>query len=431
MLNKLSVLFLLLSISFAQYGRNNGDGPQDRRNGPASFLSKPITFEKNILPFEDNYKCFISYKIPFRNLLFTKAGDSYEAGLDILFNIMKDEKLYKRESSSKTVVVEEYNVTESGNDFLEGLISFEIKEGKYKIIPELNLENVNSNYRLMPIMIDVDDEMLNGVLEPIVISDNNFNCGNVKGVKLLNNEGMIQFGLSNQMFVFPVYDMDIEDITVDIMQNEEVIISRKLDYKGSKKISLEECSNSIVLTESEDAPEVKLFLLDDFSYLLNEGKATIKLTFNEDEKEFVKNVVWLNRPRTLSNAEFAAKLLRYIADDNTIDIVLDGPEEEYHKRLFDFWKQYDPDPETPFNEAMNEYYTRADFALDEFSTPSNRNGTKTDRGKIYIKYGEPDNIERSYNESNNVLEIWNYKSHGKRFVFIDNTGLGNFSLVKR
>lgn len=82
-----------------------------------------------------------------------------------------------------------------------------------------------------------------------------------------------------------------------------------------------------------------------------------------------------------------------------------------------FWKRRDPDPSTPENERLIEHFRRAKFARENFhfTAPPYYD----DRGKIYIKYGPPD--ER-YNAPVSGLqakdnESWTYESIEKGLVF--------------
>ncbi len=56
-----------------------------------------------------------------------------------------------------------------------------------------------------------------------------------------------------------------------------------------------------------------------------------------------------------------------------------------------FWLRRDPTPDTEENEFKEEHYRRIAYANDHFA--SGIPGWKSDRGKIYIKYGPPDEIE--------------------------------------
>ncbi len=56
-----------------------------------------------------------------------------------------------------------------------------------------------------------------------------------------------------------------------------------------------------------------------------------------------------------------------------------------------FWRRRDPDPSTAANEYKEEYYRRIAYANEHFTL--GLAGWKTDRGMIYIKYGQPDDID--------------------------------------
>ena len=58
-----------------------------------------------------------------------------------------------------------------------------------------------------------------------------------------------------------------------------------------------------------------------------------------------------------------------------------------------FWERRDPDPRTPQNEARLGFWKRVAEANAQF-TGSGKPGWKTDRGKIYILLGPPDDIEK-------------------------------------
>ena len=79
---------------------------------------------------------------------------------------------------------------------------------------------------------------------------------------------------------------------------------------------------------------------------------------------------------------------------------------------------------------MDEYYRRVDYALRNFASIENKIGTNTDRGKIFIKFGEPDNIQRGSDDYGRVIEKWIYKDKNRSFVFIDKKGTGDFALLK-
>lgn len=98
---------------------------------------------------------------------------------------------------------------------------------------------------------------------------------------------------------------------------------------------------------------------------------------------------------------------------------------------FNFWKRLDPDPSTAINEYKEQYMRRVDLSNERFST-INKRGMFTDRGRVFIIYGEPDEIDRYPNElDKKPYEIWYYNSieGGVIFVFGDVTGFSNYELL--
>ena len=66
-------------------------------------------------------------------------------------------------------------------------------------------------------------------------------------------------------------------------------------------------------------------------------------------------------------------------------------DEERQHFVEQFWARRDPTPGTVENEFKNEHYRRLAYAKQHFA--SNEPGWKTDRGRIYIRYGPPDEID--------------------------------------
>ena len=66
-------------------------------------------------------------------------------------------------------------------------------------------------------------------------------------------------------------------------------------------------------------------------------------------------------------------------------------DEEREQFIEQFWLRRDPTPDTVENEYKEEHYRRIAYANDHYA--SGIPGWKTDRGRIYIMYGPPDEIE--------------------------------------
>ncbi|MBZ0199579.1 MAG: GWxTD domain-containing protein [Ignavibacteriaceae bacterium] len=106
-------------------------------------------------------------------------------------------------------------------------------------------------------------------------------------------------------------------------------------------------------------------------------------------------------------------------------------EEGKQKYLFDFWRGRDQILDTPVNEYQRDYMRRVEYANEHYSNIQ-RKGWKTDRGRIFITYGEPSEIERYPNQvDTKPYETWVYHQleGGVIFVFADLTGFSDYQLI--
>ena len=81
-------------------------------------------------------------------------------------------------------------------------------------------------------------------------------------------------------------------------------------------------------------------------------------------------------------------------------------DEEREHFIEQFWLRRDPTPGTVENEFKEEHYRRIAYANQNYQDPSGLPGWKTDRGRVYITYGPPDEKESHPNEQR---ELWLYR----------------------
>jgi GWxTD domain-containing protein len=95
----------------------------------------------------------------------------------------------------------------------------------------------------------------------------------------------------------------------------------------------------------------------------------------------------------------------------------------------EFWQVRDENKDTPVNEVMFQFYLRVDEANLRFRA-DNKEGWKTDRGKSFILYGEPDEIERQKHQVDSPpYEIWIYLRLNQKLTFVDRSKNHNYKLV--
>src|SRR6266487_1208604 len=121
--------------------------------------------------------------------------------------------------------------------------------------------------------------------------------------------------------------------------------------------------------------------------------------------------------------------------------------DERERFIEEFWRRRDPDPDTDENEYREEYYERIAYTNEHFA--SGIPGWKTDRGRIYIMYGKPDEkeshpaggpYEREPYEGGGQtttypFERWFYRylagvGSGIEIEFVDPTGSGEYRIAR-
>jgi GWxTD domain-containing protein len=96
--------------------------------------------------------------------------------------------------------------------------------------------------------------------------------------------------------------------------------------------------------------------------------------------------------------------------------------------MYQYWKNRDPDPETPENEYQQEVFRRWAHICANYGGVED--AWKRDRGRIYMKYGEPLEIEKHLHDiETKAHEIWIYQQNNMQFVFVDLRMTGKFTLV--
>jgi GWxTD domain-containing protein len=105
-------------------------------------------------------------------------------------------------------------------------------------------------------------------------------------------------------------------------------------------------------------------------------------------------------------------------------------DEERDAFIEQFWQRRDPTPDTEENEFKEEHYRRIAYANEHFS--AGKAGWRTDRGRIYIIYGPPDQIdshpsggeyERPIEEGGGETSTYPFETWRYRYI----EGLGSHS----
>jgi GWxTD domain-containing protein len=102
--------------------------------------------------------------------------------------------------------------------------------------------------------------------------------------------------------------------------------------------------------------------------------------------------------------------------------------------LADFWSKRDPTPGTEVNEARQQFYDAIAYADKTYGQQgrASQSGWKTDRGRIYVRNGAPDDVlQRPQAGRSPPYEVWHFtRGKNRYYVFLDRSnGLGLYQLI--
>lgn len=400
-------------------------------------FGKSFFYELHYLPtpYIDTINAIVLFKFSYDLMTFRKLESSFsenvfysQPNVDIDFQdsegIIRNRTIWK-----DTIKVFEFEKTLSKTDFINGFISVNLKKDKYKVT--LRFSNTNVGFDRI---IEIKDSILNDFYEKNVISKPIFTYQveeNSFIPHILKNN--INFSIKNNKIIVPVsfnYNINKFWYRLKFVKSFSEGLTWESDFEKQdyvipikNQIPIFIKSESRILLNFKEIQKVNdknfgYIIIDFPSENLVPGNYNLQITntFDQDTTSFDFQVIWVEKPFILQKPRYAIESMYYILTDEEYKEMLNADYQDYSKLIIDYWKRQDPTPETPYNEAMAEYFKRVDFALFNFKTFSDKNGVKTDKGKVYILFGQPTSIEKKLKEDD-TYEIWNYKHLNKKFIF--------------
>ena len=381
-------------------------------------------------------------RIPYSSLQFISQGGQFVAGYTVLAELYSvDEKgnqqgvVMSRIWERDVPVVKEFHETlESTYDYTTHSIK-DLSPGTY--ILEVQLEdNFASASFLHRLPVQVRSFDGRAALSDILLADSY----DVSSRSIVPNVANV---IDNDRGTFSLYYEIIAREPMKARVSYSVFKMKKAGRPSVKSllgIDNEEFSDTDVSFEALDVlplakgrnPATLAIPLEDFRV----GDFTVRVTLSDvhgatvDSADKAISIRWMGLDEQISDVTEAVEQLAYIAKGKEMEWIRGADtESERAKRFLSFWKKRDPTPVTERNERMEEYYYRIAHANREYGNFAK--GWQTDRGQVFILYGEPDYITRhSYSfGSSKPYEVWTYNSFGRRFIFIDRTGVGDYQLL--
>ncbi len=351
----------------------------------------------------------------------------------------------KRHLWKDTVRIKGYDKTLSKTDFIHGASFFRLKAGEYKV----NIK-VDANFIKQAISKDIEFDVSHSFYDKPTFSKPLFamaNSDRVKPIVASNNASFeqngatvyipVSFNSDSKPYYFRCESLD-KNLTrtnwmadVSFTGQVKVLKNKGLDYPVNRDFLMKDFGFKPLDKPADAGTNIQAGLLQ-LELPGNElypgyYKLSIHQEGSQDTLYHEFQVVWEKEPLSLKDVDYAVEAVKKILSEDDYDMINSGTDKEKWIKLLQYWKNNDPTPQTPYNEAMATYYERVDYAFFNYSTVAEKDGSFTDRGLIYILNGPADSIEDSLNE-NNKVEIWKYNRLGKIFTF-ESLSVGELKLL--
>lgn len=134
----------------------------------------------------------------------------------------------------------------------------------------------------------------------------------------------------------------------------------------------------------------------------------------------------------VTNFDDLLSLLRYFGEDRRVEAMRRAKSTDRITLWQEFYKATDPNPATPENEALDQYFARIAIANQRFRE-TGFPGWRSDRGETFMVLGEPDVILDQSAQLQNAGRVirWEYYSYHTILYFQDITGFGRFQFTSQ
>ena len=392
---------------------------------------------------EKNVFVEVYYSFPQRSLTYKATGDGYKGGVVVTFMVMKNDSIVYGDKWAVPHTVKDSAGLRPGAN-LVGLTNLGLPEGEY-VLKMLGRDDNNPSRR--------DSVMVR--LPVKRIPDDRFAISDLELASAIRQQGNKSSPFyKNTLEVVPTpeglygedqkcyYYAEAYNLLTAGAHAEYFVKTVVLDAVGREIVSRERAKKS----SAESNVIVDNLAMDQFrsgtySLIIGLLDSSKKVICSAGKKFFVYNNK-LGVDSSLITGSHSGSLGEYAgvaeADlDREFDWAkyeaTDAEKAQYkalrdidakRKFLADFWQR------RPLG-FKQEYLSRVAHCNSAFSVMG-RQGYLTDRGRVYIVYGPPDDCDRHPNESEyRPYEIWSFNNiqGGVIFAFVQRTSTGDYELV--
>ncbi|MDZ7724716.1 MAG: GWxTD domain-containing protein [candidate division KSB1 bacterium] len=377
----------------------------------------------NLADRQDSTKSRLDCHVALVNdiLTFYKVNDAYRADFELSAVVYQGKDILAQKSLRDSIKVELFDKTNSRTPLHRYSMRFSLDPGKYKVL------------------INLSDGKGNQLLE----EEKNVELKDFSGRKL-QVSSLIFADKADCNQDPPDIQPNLRDSFQDMNSSFSLFVHLATPQQGdSLRIETEvihndgqQVMNLTAVYPLKAADRLVDLCVSMKEYIRKPGEYRVVFRAQTENEKVVKrnrfSVFWGGAPGQGTDLNTAIEQLAVVVDNKSLDSMRTAQGERKRQLFERFWEQRDPTPDTEVNELKQEYYQRAEFAIRNFSeVKTGRVGWQTDRGRIYMKYGKPDDVERNRNSMTGpVTEIWTYEELSRRYIFVDRENNGVFRLYR-
>ncbi len=365
---------------------------------------------------EDSLNFYVHFSIPLNNFVFKKQIDHFSS--EIIFTLVLSDAENKtqihRESWREKISEPYYENTRDPDNYLKTEKNIALLPGTYKLFLNVQDEDSRKNWKITK---KIKLERVNYISPSLLFVKED--GGKMKQINFLIQK-QDTIWLRTQVNFPPNDSLDgsvIEEIT---------------PVEGNKNIEYFVIHNETIIDSGEviitNAGIQNIYYLPIPITQHKSGIYKIELRYLEETQTTSFHYGFKTKNYWTDEIDEVIGVMRYVLPYSEYKQLKGKDDSEKWEAINTYWKEKDPTPETTENELLSELNDRVKFSNKNFSILMH--GWRSDRGRIYIIYGEPQMVDESYRDNRGYnYQKWVY-ANGKEFLFIDRTMSGDYTLYQ-
>jgi len=411
------LILICLSLTVIQFAQDNITEDNKKKISEAVYFQEFVNAASD-KPGLSRVDVFI--QVPYKHVHFVKSNKGFTAKYSVtasVFDSLKKQLIVEK-TWNETIDVIDFTMTTSKENYKLSKRSFDLLPGTYAI--RTMLQDKDSKQEAIGenvFVVRTFDKNIS-LSDILMISKSDNTQGN-SGI-IPNISRNIPTSKDRVKFYFEVYLKDTVDLKstfeYEVFNSDKISIHKEIDDRDLKA-----GTNKILYSLTEFPFELGVFSLT--VSVLDENFKVIETV----SKGFYSH--WKGLPVVITDIDKAISQSVYIATPDELDYMEEGEtKQEKTKRFLEYWKKKDPSPNNDENEIFDEYYRRIAYSNENFSNYIE--GWRSDRGMVFTILGAPNNIDRHpFEYDSKPYEVWEYYDLNRSFVFLDQTGFGDYRLI--